>query len=99
PNMLKKATEIGAILFMVISLLLAIMTARSGKSLFQQMGVPVLPQMPVSAPAAAGSQPAQSSSAGQTQAAPVQQAVQQVPAPVQAPVKAAQQAQAPVENK
>ena len=41
PDVLKKATEISAIMFLVLSLLLAMMTTRRGKSLFQQMKVPV----------------------------------------------------------
>ena len=40
PDVLKKATEISAIMFLVLSLLLAMMTTRRGKSLFQQMKVP-----------------------------------------------------------
>ena len=40
-DVLKKATEISAILFLVLSLLLAMLTTRRGKSLFQQMKVPV----------------------------------------------------------
>ncbi|MBU0571594.1 MAG: preprotein translocase subunit SecG [Candidatus Omnitrophica bacterium] len=47
PNILKKATEISAILFLVLSLVLAMFAARRGKSLFQQMRVPV--RMPVAA--------------------------------------------------
>ena len=45
PDVLKKATEVSAIMFLVLSLLLAMLTTRRGKSLFQQMKVPV--RMPV----------------------------------------------------
>lgn len=48
PTVLKKATTVSAVLFLVLSLLLAMIAARRGKSLFQQMAVPVAPQVPYS---------------------------------------------------
>jgi preprotein translocase subunit SecG len=45
PTMLKKATTISAIVFLVTSLLLGMITARRGKSLFQQQ-LPAMPTAP-----------------------------------------------------
>jgi preprotein translocase subunit SecG len=41
PVVLKRATEIGAALFIVLALVLAMMTARKGRSLFDQMRMPM----------------------------------------------------------
>jgi len=67
PAVLKKATEISAIVFLVVSLLLAMFTARRGKSLFQQMNVPM------ARPAASTTQaaPVSAGQAGQSSAADV----------------------------
>ncbi|MGD2279480.1 MAG: preprotein translocase subunit SecG [Candidatus Omnitrophota bacterium] len=66
PVVLKKATTISAIVFLATSLLLGILTARKGRSLFQQQGLPAVPPVsqqtaiPPEAPAAQSgeSQPA-----------------------------------------
>ena len=69
PVVLKKATTISAIVFLATSLLLGIVTARRGKSLFQQQGFPMVPAAtqqsaaPSGAPAA---QPAESQPATDT---------------------------------
>ncbi len=47
PVVLKKATTISAIAFLVTSLLLGAITARRGRSLFTQGRIPVLPTAPV----------------------------------------------------
>jgi len=62
PEVFKKATEISAIVFLIMSLLLAMFTARRGKSLFQQMKVPVARTMarPAQAVPAGGVAPEQS---------------------------------------
>jgi preprotein translocase subunit SecG len=44
PVVLKKATTISAIAFLCTSLLLGIITARRGRSLFQQQRLPVMPK-------------------------------------------------------
>lgn len=49
PVILKKATTASAILFIVLSLVLGIITARSQRSLFDRMKFPVMPAMPVEA--------------------------------------------------
>jgi len=54
PRVLKKATEISAIVFLIMSLLLAMVTSRRGRSLFQQMKVPVGPGMPYQGQSAPG---------------------------------------------
>jgi len=41
PVVLKRATEVGAALFIVLALVLAMMTARKGRSLFDQMRMPM----------------------------------------------------------
>ncbi len=43
PALLKKATTISAIAFLMTSLLLGMITARQGKSLFQRMKMPAMP--------------------------------------------------------
>lgn len=85
PTVLKKATEIGAILFIVMSLILGIVTARTSRSLFQQMRAPVVPNrvMPVgptaTAPTAAPKEATQTASVP-VQAAPAQAAAEAKPA-------------------
>ena len=44
PAILKKATEVSAIAFLVTSLALGVVTARRGRSLFEGATVPVIPQ-------------------------------------------------------
>jgi preprotein translocase subunit SecG len=44
PEVLKKATEISAVVFLIVSLVLAMITARRGRSLFEQMKVPAMVQ-------------------------------------------------------
>jgi len=44
PVILKKATTFSAVAFLLTSLLLGVITARSGKSLFERGGFPVMPQ-------------------------------------------------------
>ncbi len=39
PSVLKRATEVGAVLFLVLSLVLAMMTTRRGKSIFEGKNV------------------------------------------------------------
>lgn len=41
PTVLKRATEVGAVLFLVLSLVLGMMTTRRGRSLFENVKVPV----------------------------------------------------------
>ena len=50
PAILKKATTIGAVAFLLTSLLLGVITARSGKSLFERGGFPAMPQQGVVPP-------------------------------------------------
>lgn len=45
PTVLKRATEVAAILFLVTSLALGMITARRGKSMFES-GMPVMPVSP-----------------------------------------------------
>ena len=46
PAVLKNATTISAIAFLTTSLLLGILTARRGRSLFQQQRIPAVPVVP-----------------------------------------------------
>ena len=52
PVILKKATTISAIVFLVTSLSLGIVTARKGRSLFHNMNLPAGAQLPVAAQSA-----------------------------------------------
>jgi preprotein translocase subunit SecG len=70
PVVLKKATTISAIVFLVTSLLLGIVTARKGRSLFQQQGFPVTPpvsQQGVAPSGAPAAQPGESQPATDTE--------------------------------
>ena len=68
PAILKKATTISAIAFLMTSLVLGMITARKGRSLFQQGRMPVVP---VAAPEASGTAP-QMPAATQGEAAPIE---------------------------
>ena len=70
PVILKKATTISAIAFLITSLLLGMLTARRGRSLFQQMRSPVMPtpvSQPVEGQTVPVSQPGQGQPATDTQ--------------------------------
>lgn len=96
PTVLKKATEIGAILFIVMALLLGVVTARTSRSLFQQMKVPAaplkaMPAVPAQTAAkatggttgtTATTNPAQAASTA-SQQTPAQPAQAAAPAPVE----------------
>ncbi|MGB2630825.1 MAG: preprotein translocase subunit SecG [Candidatus Omnitrophota bacterium] len=69
PTLLKKATTISAIVFLITSLLLGMMTARKGKSLFQQQFpmAPMAPQQGAVPAAQPVAQPEQGQPAEETQ--------------------------------
>ncbi|MBD3379649.1 MAG: preprotein translocase subunit SecG [Candidatus Omnitrophica bacterium] len=69
PEVLKKATEIAAILFLVTSLTLGMITARRGRSLFETGRVPALPvspETPIAAPKDIPEAPAEAETPAET---------------------------------
>ncbi len=81
PTVLKKATEVSAIIFLITCLLLGMITSRKGRSLFERGQFPVVPVMPqqASAPLALPAGPSQGS--GKQNAVPVQKEVKEPAAP------------------
>ncbi|MFH1665846.1 MAG: preprotein translocase subunit SecG [Candidatus Omnitrophota bacterium] len=99
PGVLKKATEISAIVFIITCLLLGIVTARRGRSLFEGGRLPVLPISPqqASAPMAVPIEPSQASTAGQEEVTSVQTEAESVTAP-EMPVAASETVPVPAQE-
>ncbi len=85
PAVLKKATEVSAIVFLITSLVLGIVTARRGKSLFERGNLPTMTvtQQEVQGPAAAGPE-----EAVPVESLPVVTATENAAAEVDTPIQA-----------
>ncbi|MCK5450650.1 MAG: preprotein translocase subunit SecG [Candidatus Omnitrophica bacterium] len=90
PVVLKKATTVSAVLFLVTSLSLGITTARQGRSLFEKNMLPAVPVLPVQTevPVTAGKAREADSLDSKTVASVPVQSREAIPAQVETPVPA-----------